>query len=763
MSSQDEQCFLLPYIQEDIFTLQSSSQYIGWHISSFKLDEVWKLTQGEGVTVAVIDSGCDLTHIDLAPNLVDGKNFIEPNLPPTDAGCHGCVSPDCLIQTNINGIQTIEELYDSIEEDEKQIDHNDGKYFVKPTKNLSTFSYDTNSQKTVKSEIESIQKLFIDTEIVKITLAGGIEYRLTPWHPVYLLKNRHHNLYDVIRKRADEVTTEDFFIYGNGQQLNDDISVIMPQRYVCGNCAHRPKYWTGDKPSKCKKCQKMIWNTYSEEVQINEDLSYLCGIVLTDGHMQVGSNRFEVSSCTSEILQKVARISETNGWSYKLEDKRILVYGSKAVNLLLSLGVSMGRKSLIQTLPSWVGRAPRNLIEAFLAGVIDGDGCVSKNNIANRITTASLDFAQKLTSLLNSIGLSACFTKPIYDNRKRKITSKHPVYQIRFSAVTSCISKHLAHPKKQERSRRKVEGQRKSRKVKSIERIKYSGWFYDFTVKDYHNYIANGHFVSNTHVSGIIAACHNQEGVVGIAPKTKIMPLKVLNSFGTGSIDHVAQAVYHAVDNGADIITMSLGTRNPVDKLKEAINYANSKNVTCFVAAGNAGSNKQLLYPAAYTECISIGAVDENSMRADFSCTGPNLDFVAPGVRIYSTVPTNSYAFLSGTSMSCPFAVGTAALVLAQRREIDPTAKIGIEEYREILKSRTVDIKNLDLTLDQQGKRFWQGMGIINPNEFEEWVQYRTAEQIKKDAIRIKDQISLIKNEKLKKDIRSFLALLQSE
>jgi len=79
----------------------------------------------------------------------------------------------------------------------------------------------TNSQKTVKSEIESIQKLFIDTEIVKITLAGGIEYRLTPWHPVYLLKNRHHNLYDVIRKRADEVTTEDFFIYGNGQQLND--------------------------------------------------------------------------------------------------------------------------------------------------------------------------------------------------------------------------------------------------------------------------------------------------------------------------------------------------------------------------------------------------------------------------------------------------------------------------------------------------------------------------------------------------------------
>lgn len=269
--------------------------------------------------------------------------------------------------------------------------------------------------------------------------------------------------------------------------------------------------------------------------------------------------------------------------------------------------------------------------------------------------------------------------------------------------------------------------------------------------------------VHGTHVSGIIAACHNDTGVVGIAPKAKIMPLKVLNSFGTGSIDHVTQAVYYAVDNGADIITMSLGTRNPIDKLKEAIVYANSKNVTCFVAAGNAGSTKQLLYPAAYTECISIGAVDENSMRADFSCTGPNLDFVAPGVKIYSTVPTNSYSFLSGTSMSCPFAVGVAALVLAQRKELDPTAKIGIEEYRQIFRSHTVDIKNLDISLDQQGKRFWQGMGIINPNEFEEWVQYRTAEQIKKDALKIKDQISLIKNEKLKKEIRSFLALLQSE
>lgn len=264
-----------------------------------------------------------------------------------------------------------------------------------------------------------------------------------------------------------------------------------------------------------------------------------------------------------------------------------------------------------------------------------------------------------------------------------------------------------------------------------------------------------------THVSGIIASSDNSEGVVGVAPKAKIMPLKVLNSYGMGNKENVAKAIVYAVDHGADLITMSLGSRTPVDAVKEAIDYANSKSVVCFVAAGNAGSTKQLLYPAAYTTCISIGAVDENCMRADFSCTGPNLDFVAPGVKIYSTVPKNSYAFLSGTSMSCPFAVGTAALVLSERRKLDLQAKLAIDDYRQILKSNTLPIKNLDMKLDQQGVRFWQGMGIINPSEFEEWVQYRTASDIKQKIVKIKDEISMLKNEHLKEDIFKFIDMIK--
>lgn len=266
-----------------------------------------------------------------------------------------------------------------------------------------------------------------------------------------------------------------------------------------------------------------------------------------------------------------------------------------------------------------------------------------------------------------------------------------------------------------------------------------------------------------THVAGIIAANNDESGVVGVAPQSKIMPLKVLNSYGVANLQAVRDAIYHAVDNGIDLITMSLGCRNPVPSVLEAINYANSKNCVCFVAAGNAGSTKQLLYPAAYSECISIGAVDENCMRADFSCTGPNLDFVAPGVKIYSTVPKSSYAFLSGTSMSCPFAVGVAALVLSEKRKQNPTLKLGIEDYRKILGKNTIPIKNLDANLDNQGKRFWQGMGIINPAEFGEWVEYKTVDTIKKDLLSISDRISLVKNKHLLSDIQQFLDLIASK
>jgi major intracellular serine protease len=237
-----------------------------------------------------------------------------------------------------------------------------------------------------------------------------------------------------------------------------------------------------------------------------------------------------------------------------------------------------------------------------------------------------------------------------------------------------------------------------------------------------------------THVSGIIAANHNESGMVGVAPKAKIMPLRVLDKYGIGNMKSVVAAINYAVEHGADLISMSLGTKIEVPAVREAITNAASKNIICFVAAGNAGTSDNLMYPANYPETISVGAIDENYMRADFSCTG-RLDFVAPGVRIFSTVPTDKYAFLSGTSQAAPFVAGLAALYLSAKRKIDPNVRFSADKYREVFKKYTVDIKNLDPTAtDPLKKKFWEGFGIIQVKDFEKLIKEALSQNPKESA-----------------------------
>ena len=137
-------------------------------------------------------------------------------------------------------------------------------------------------------------------------------------------------------------------------------------------------------------------------------------------------------------------------------------------------------------------------------------------------------------------------------------------------------------------------------------------------------------------------------GVVGVAPKAKVLPVKVLDKNGSGDMNIVAKGIKWAADQGVDFIVMSLGSPTPMPVLQDAIKYAASKNVISWCAAGNAGKSRNIFYPAAYPEAIGIGAIDEDFNRATFSCTGPDLDFVAQGVSILSTVPDQWYATLSG-------------------------------------------------------------------------------------------------------------------
>jgi major intracellular serine protease len=221
-----------------------------------------------------------------------------------------------------------------------------------------------------------------------------------------------------------------------------------------------------------------------------------------------------------------------------------------------------------------------------------------------------------------------------------------------------------------------------------------------------------------THVAGIICAEDNDRGVVGVAPKAKVIPVKVLDKKGSGDLRRVADGIYWAADQKVDFITMSLGSPTPVPIVHKAIQYAVKKNIVIFCAAGNAGRTREIFYPAAYPETIGIGAIDQNFDRANFSCTGPDLDFLAPGVSITSTVPTNWYATLSGTSMANPFVVGIAALLLSHKKQKNlPIALKTAKDYVEMLKKYTIPTKNPEFA----GKKFFEGFGIIDPRKFEEY------------------------------------------
>lgn len=221
-----------------------------------------------------------------------------------------------------------------------------------------------------------------------------------------------------------------------------------------------------------------------------------------------------------------------------------------------------------------------------------------------------------------------------------------------------------------------------------------------------------------THVSGIIAAENNDIGMVGVAPGSKIIPVKVLDSRGNGNLLAVANGIRWAVDSAkADIICMSLGSPRPVQQVRKAIQYAASKGIPCFIAAGNAGLTREIFYPAAYPETIAIGSINENFDRSSFSNTGEGLDFMAPGGKIFSTVPDNWYAILSGTSMATPFAVGVAALVLSYTRNHTTNIKLNtVEDFREIFRKHTVPINNNKW----KDKNFYQGFGIIDPKSLVE-------------------------------------------
>ncbi len=184
-----------------------------------------------------------------------------------------------------------------------------------------------------------------------------------------------------------------------------------------------------------------------------------------------------------------------------------------------------------------------------------------------------------------------------------------------------------------------------------------------------------------THVAGIIGAVgNNGTGVSGVAWTVSIMGVKVLDDEGAGSDSAIAEGIEYAVDNGADIINMSLGGFGSTTALEEATDYATENGVLVISALGNNGLNVNDVgfYPACYSGVLGVTSVGDDGEASSFSNYGTDCaDIAAPGENIYSTYYTDDsannfttdYGYLTGTSMATPVVAGVAALLKAERSD----------------------------------------------------------------------------------------------
>jgi subtilisin family serine protease len=223
----------------------------------------------------------------------------------------------------------------------------------------------------------------------------------------------------------------------------------------------------------------------------------------------------------------------------------------------------------------------------------------------------------------------------------------------------------------------------------------------------------NGH---GTHVSGIIAALsNNNDGISGTAPGAKILPVQVLCADGGGFASDVASGIIWAVDNGAQVVNLSLAGGPSIAELS-AIQYADSNNVVVVAAGGNDGTNGSPSYPAAYStsqdNLIAVAATTNANGHPAYGTSGSYLDISAPGgvisgdscpnnssVSVLSTWNDGGYCSVAGTSMAAPHVSAAAALLIA-------AANCTSSEVKSRLKGTAVSLGNANLF----------GAGLVDPD-----------------------------------------------
>ncbi len=215
-----------------------------------------------------------------------------------------------------------------------------------------------------------------------------------------------------------------------------------------------------------------------------------------------------------------------------------------------------------------------------------------------------------------------------------------------------------------------------------------------------------------THVAGIIAG-RGSAMPPGVTPRCRVMGVRVLAAMlqgdrrvGAGLVENINAGTKWAVDQGVDVVNMSLGVRHTGGGLphRAVVDYAAKMGVTIVAASGNDGTD-ELYYPGAFESVITVGAADADGRVAPFSTFGPQVTLIAPGVDVYSSYLNRDYAFSTGTSHAAPFVAGAVALLKSYA--ISQGRRLGDRHVKHILKH----------TSDKVGVRFKDrkaGFGMLN-------------------------------------------------
>lgn len=228
----------------------------------------------------------------------------------------------------------------------------------------------------------------------------------------------------------------------------------------------------------------------------------------------------------------------------------------------------------------------------------------------------------------------------------------------------------------------------------------------DFSKSDNGPEDSNGH---GTHCAGIVAAIDDGQGVIGVAPRSRLMIGKVLGNDGSGKASNIARGIRWAADSGAHIISMSFGSSVADKAIANACRYAASKGVLLIAAAGNEGPYDNTVgYPGGFPDTLCVAAIDHARKLAKYSSRGDQVDLAGPGTDVLSCYPPRGYAKLSGTSQATPFVAGVVALMVGRQLKSGVRTVTTADQLKVAVRKTCIDV-------GKGGHDKGYGWGLVNP------------------------------------------------